>query len=437
MRRIILDCTHTFQTGAGTGIQRLVRQFADSLLAIAHSSGVEVIPVRVERDQLIPLPVSGGRVAFPRSESAREAIAAPDPRLLRLRSLGHRLNIVGSRRFLDWLEAGPNEPGLLRKLERRRPQAAVEGALRLGPDDALLSLDSSWAYGIRDALDAAGRAGATRVAVLCDVFPMTQPEWFMEGTRRQFEGWLRMLLPRLDAIVAISRATCDELRSVVDSGRLGALRPPRCTAVHLGAEIGAEDDSRVRAVVRDAFAGTAPAFLTVGTLEPRKNADFALDLFDALLARGLDIHWHIAGADGWYADHTVRRIHSHPELGARLFRWTDLDDAEMSWCYRHAAALVATSKAEGFGLPAVEARLHGTPVFAADIPVFREILGDEARYLPLSSAALAAAALEDFVCRTLPAGPGRTVSRVARTWQAAARELLETVARIDRERRAA
>jgi alpha-1,2-rhamnosyltransferase len=312
-------------------------------------------------------------------------------------------------------------------------------ALTLTPADILLSLDSSWVYDIRSVLDDAGRAGATRISVLCDVLPLSHPQWFTAGTKRWFRGWLEAILPRLEAVIAISQTTCAELRRLAASGVIAVDALPACTAVHLGAEIASLGEGRIRAGLQSALAaGRPPAFLTVGTLEPRKNVEFALDLFDAMTARGLDLQWHIVGAPGWMAENTAQRIRGHALHGTRLHWWTDLSDDELSWCYRHATALVAVSKAEGFGLPLVEARLQGLPVFASDIPVFREVVGSEARFLPLSDARLAAAALEDFlekrVQSPIPAEPA-AASGIARSWNESAKELLEVVKRVDRARR--
>src|SRR4051812_31576946 len=77
MRRIIVDCTHTFHTGAGTGIQRVVREYADALLALAGEAQLEVVPARIEHGRFVALPVTAGRVAFPRAASARESESAP------------------------------------------------------------------------------------------------------------------------------------------------------------------------------------------------------------------------------------------------------------------------------------------------------------------------------------------------------------------------
>jgi glycosyltransferase involved in cell wall biosynthesis len=434
--RIIVDCTHTFHTGAGTGIQRVVRHYSAALLEVALQAQLQIVPVRVADGQFIPLPMVNGRIAFPRSKSAREPESAASSRksLQVLRGLGYRLNrLLRSGCFEAWLAAGPNDNGLERHLNRLTSTPKHEDALRISPSDILLSLDSSWVYDIRTALDAAGREGATRVAVLCDVLPLTQPQWFTEGTRRYFKGWLKAMLPRLEGVVAISEATCTELRELVAAGRLGARKMPHCCAVHLGAEVAGDEEATIRASLRDLLgADRAPALLTVGTIEPRKNVGFALDLFDELLVRGMDIQWHIIGAAGWLMEKTEHRIRGHPEYGARLHWWTDLNDGELTWCYRKAAALVAVSKAEGFGLPLVEARLQGLPVFASDIPVFREVLGSEGRYLPLSNARLGAAALGDFLVRSFPGGKSRVPSRIARSWQDAARELLDTLLRISR-----
>lgn len=425
--RIIVDCTHTFQTGAGTGIQRVVRRFADSLLEISREEGVEVVPVRFAHGALIPLPLEAGRVAFPRAASARESITqGSDERLAKWRGRGHGLNrLLGSTRLQAWLDAGPNEDGLMRMLNANTVQTANGTALQLRPSDILLSLDSSWVYDIRTALDNAGRIGVTRISVLCDVLPLSHPEYFTEGTRRWFGGWLGGLLPRLEGVVTISEATRAELLDLVARGELGVSHMPDSRAVHLGAEIEGSCEGEVRPELREAYAaGRPPAFLTVGTLEPRKNVDYAIDIFDALLAAGVDAQWHVVGAAGWLAEHTAQRLHRHPQFGNRLHWWQDLRDAELTHCYRHCAALVAVSKAEGFGLPLVEARLHGVRVFASDIPVFREVLGGEGRYLPLGSAALAAVALQDFVAGTLPM-PARDVpSKIARSWLQRARELL-------------
>lgn len=435
MARIIVDCTHTFQTGAGTGIQRVVRKFADALLAIADPPEFEVVPARVAGGRLYPLPRAEGKAAIAPSLMVREGRPATEEqhRLERALLWAARANrVLRSSRVRDWMEAGPNEAGIARWIAGPGQGDAAPGAIEPVAGDVFLSLDSSWVYDIRSVLDTLGRAGATRIVFLHDVLPLTHPQWFTPGTRRWFRGWLDAVVPRVEGVVANSRATCAAFREVAT--RRGEV--PECVAVHLGAEIGEEREGAVRGRLREALGPEAPpAFLTVGTLEPRKNVGYALDIFEALSARGIDCQWHIVGSPGWMAEETARRIRAHPAYGERLHWWVGLTDPELSWCYRHAAALVAVSAAEGFGLPLVEARLKGLPVFASDIPVFREVLGSEGRYLPLASAKLAAAALEDFVAGLPGSRENAPASRIARPWAHAARELADAVLAIDARRR--
>ena len=48
---------------------------------------------------------------------------------------------------------------------------------------------------------------------------------------------------------------------------------------------------------------------------------------------------------------------------------------------------------EGFGIPVLEAMAQGTPVVCSDIPVFREVAGDAARFVPVDDVAALADAI--------------------------------------------
>jgi glycosyltransferase involved in cell wall biosynthesis len=61
--------------------------------------------------------------------------------------------------------------------------------------------------------------------------------------------------------------------------------------------------------------------------------------------------------------------------------------------YAGALALVLPSWLEGFGLPPVEGLAAGTPAIVSDLPVFREVLGDGALYVPPGDAEALADAL--------------------------------------------
>ena len=123
-----------------------------------------------------------------------------------------------------------------------------------------------------------------------------------------------------------------------------------------------------------------PALLMVGTVEPRKGHAQALAAMEQLWQDGIDAMLVVVGRQGWMTEEVCARLSAHPEAGRRLFWLRDVGDADLAWLYGAAAALLMASEGEDFGLPLVEAARLGCPVLTRDIPVFREIAGDHARY---------------------------------------------------------
>lgn len=65
--------------------------------------------------------------------------------------------------------------------------------------------------------------------------------------------------------------------------------------------------------------------------------------------------------------------------GKLIFR-NGVSEAEYHLELSQAFALVSASKAEGFGIPVVEAMSRGLPTIVSDLPIFREVGGDASRY---------------------------------------------------------
>jgi glycosyltransferase involved in cell wall biosynthesis len=105
---------------------------------------------------------------------------------------------------------------------------------------------------------------------------------------------------------------------------------------------------------------TKPYFLSIGTIEPRKNLDFyAQAIKESRLELNFDF-LHV-GRKGW------------GNLPSNLKSIDVKNDQELSNMIINAQAVVIPSLYEGFGLPVLESHAQGTPVVISNDPSLVEI----------------------------------------------------------------
>ena len=126
-----------------------------------------------------------------------------------------------------------------------------------------------------------------------------------------------------------------------------------------------------------------PHFITVGTIEGRKNHSLLLQIWKRLVRQyGLDTPLLvIVGQRGWEASHALAMLDRAVDLKGHVVELNDCGDVELASLIAGARALLMPSFAEGFGMPVAEALQLGTPVIASDLPVFREFAGTIPTYL--------------------------------------------------------
>jgi len=132
-------------------------------------------------------------------------------------------------------------------------------------------------------------------------------------------------------------------------------------------------------------------FLSVGSLEPRKNLPRTLEAFRAYLDGGGEATLVAAGGSGWKNESipaTVERL----GLAERVRFTGYVPQQDLPPLYRGAELFLYPSIYEGFGLPVLEAMACGTPVITGNSSSLPEVAGEAALLVdPSDSAALAAA----------------------------------------------
>jgi glycosyltransferase involved in cell wall biosynthesis len=127
-------------------------------------------------------------------------------------------------------------------------------------------------------------------------------------------------------------------------------------------------------------------FLTVGSIEPRKNLGVVMDAYEVLFEEtGGDCpKWVVVFSNTWGSETLLNRMREGKAAKGILMKHNATVD-ELRRLYSNAIALVFPSLYEGFGLPLVEAMACGCPVIASDIPACREVCQNVAGYFnPLS-----------------------------------------------------
>lgn len=113
--------------------------------------------------------------------------------------------------------------------------------------------------------------------------------------------------------------------------------------------------------------------LCVGTLDLRKGQDVLVRAWARLSRPRTALI--LVGPDGQGAD----QIRSDASTGQADVRFLGrVDDGRLAALYRGAAAVAVPSRAEGFGMPALEAMALGIPVVASDLDAVREVTGGAA-----------------------------------------------------------
>ena len=116
----------------------------------------------------------------------------------------------------------------------------------------------------------------------------------------------------------------------------------------------------------------------VGRPTPHKNLGRLIEAFVLLQKDNPDLKLVLAGKK----DANYKRIEqSVAERGTKNVVFTDfVSEGQLRWLYENTQAYVFPSLSEGFGLPGLEAMIHGAPVVSSNATCLPEVYGDAAHY---------------------------------------------------------
>lgn len=213
------------------------------------------------------------------------------------------------------------------------------------------------------------RSGLPTVVTVHDLSVVRHPEWHPADRVRFHDRHFFRCLERASHVVVVSESVRQEL--LVDSG----LSSHQVTAVHNGVHphYCPQSDDIITAV-RTRYRLPKHYFLSVGTIEPRKNIGMILRAF-ADMPRSLreKCPLVLAGPWGWKSqnDRDFFDTVAAPR-GARHLGY--VPDSDMPALYAGATALLYPSFYEGFGFPPLEMLACGGAVLASTANAVREVL---------------------------------------------------------------
>jgi glycosyltransferase involved in cell wall biosynthesis len=256
------------------------------------------------------------------------------------------------------------------------------------------------------------------VVTIHDAVPWTHPETLTPRGVAWHRAMAARVADRAAAVVVPTRAVADELSKHLTLRRVEVIGEGVSDA--LAVPVDAEERALRMGLPSGGF------LLSLATLEPRKGLDVLIRALADPAAPSLPLL--VIGQPGWGGVDPEALAREEGLAAGRVRVLGRLPDADLAVALSRATALVVPSRAEGFGLPVLEAMQAGTPVVCSADPALAEVGGDAVRTAPIGDAAALARALAEVA-----ADAGLREGMVKRgraraagyTWEGAARRLWE------------
>lgn len=209
-----------------------------------------------------------------------------------------------------------------------------------------------------------------------DLIPILHPQFFKFNEDHLIKRVVSSLTAD-DYILAISESTKNDLctyQARIDPAKVFVVPLAASENFYPCTDPGTLGDIRTKYGIP----GEGDYFLSVSTLEPRKNIDKVIRCFVRIILEEHlpDLYLVLAGSKGWDYDRIFAEIPDAPEIREKIIVTGYVPDEDLAPLYSGALAFVYPSFYEGFGLPPLEAMQCGTPVITSNTSSLPEVVGD-------------------------------------------------------------
>ena len=260
-------------------------------------------------------------------------------------------------------------------------------------DDIFLGLDLIW-YKFRfvkNYVDYIYKHGVKVWFFVYDLIPLLIKEESDKYSRKEFSYWLQHVL-KYTGVITDSKAILDDIKNWISNNPKMKVNPDiKYRYAYLGVDF---SDKKISVDYKQLSDGVT--FLMVSTLAYRKKFDQVVNAFNILWDKGINVKLNLVGRPHYHK--YTELINSNGYLNKKLFWYNNgINDDELIKLYSDSDAVIFASISEGFGLSLIEASYYKKPLIIRDIPVFREIAGDNAFYFSGLSAEELADKIEEWL----------------------------------------
>lgn len=208
-----------------------------------------------------------------------------------------------------------------------------------------------------------------RVAAVFDMTSLLYPKWHQDKTVQLEKVRLNRIKKDADLVITISDHSKKDYLKFAPGKYVEVIYPAVSEIIRFQKNKKQSDE------ILKKYNLTPGYFLSVGTLEPRKNIE---GLIKAYLTGRFNTKLVLVGSKGWKNEQVFNLLKMHKD---KIIVTGFVPDEDLGTLYSQALCLVYPSFYEGFGIPMLEAQACGCPVITSNTSSMPEIGGKGAIYV--------------------------------------------------------